>query len=206
MKLVGDALISLPFTLDFCSQGPDVEPLTCRLSETDVMLIFPPSLSEGTDGQGIIAGWAWWTGRSLRLVLEREVDSVDDVPALRAALLATGNEVLRRFLNAYRWRFHAPAVHPVRIDPRVLTLQAVHADGTSEPLEEPFASFFYRSLPPEPPLSTSVNATTVAQLQADVQDSTEPPMDDQLELDAEALEVWGESERANRLREVRNRG
>ena len=200
MKLIADALISLPFTLDFCSQGPDVEPLTCRLADTDATLIFPPSLSEGTDGQGIIAGWAWWTGKSLRLVLERDVDSVDDVPALRETMLAIGNEVLRRFLNAYRWRFHAPGVHPVRIDPRALTLQALHADGTSETLEEPFASFFYRSLPPEPPLSTSVNATTIAQLQADVQDGAEPPMRDQLGLDAEALEAQGEAKRAEKVR------
>ena len=58
MKLIADALISLPFTLDFCAKGPDVEPLTCALNGMDATLFFTPSLSEGTDGQGIFGEWA----------------------------------------------------------------------------------------------------------------------------------------------------
>ena len=44
--------------------------------------------------------------------------------------LATGNEILRRFLNAYRWRFGKPDIHPVAIDARALSLSVQHDDGT----------------------------------------------------------------------------
>ena len=53
MKLIADTLIELPFKLDFCSRKPDVEPLTCELDGASATLFFPPSLSDGTDGQGI---------------------------------------------------------------------------------------------------------------------------------------------------------
>ena len=42
-----DTLIELPLTLDFCSQKPDVEPLTSDLAGTSASLFFPPSLSDG---------------------------------------------------------------------------------------------------------------------------------------------------------------
>lgn len=202
MKLIADTLIELPFKLDFCSQKPDVEPLTCVLNGTSATLFFPPSLSDGTDGQGIFGGWAWWTGKTLRLILERDVSDIDDADALRADALTTGNAILRRFLNTYRWRFGRPDVHPIAIDPRTLTLEVVHDDGSKEVLTEPVASFFYQSMPKEPPLTASVSARTLATLQSDIQNAQEPPLADQLRLDAEALEQQGASERANLIRSL----
>ena len=196
MRLIADTLIELPFKLDFCSQKANVEPLFCHLDGTDITLWFPPSMSDGTDGQGVFGGWAWWTGKTLRLVQEREIADPYDAEALRANALETGNAVLRRFLNAYRWRFHRPDVHPVAIDPRNLTLEIIHDDGTREALPEPVAAFFYQNLPAEPPLETSVNKTTLATLQDDVEQDYSPPVSDQLRLDAEALEAQGEHERA----------
>ncbi|MDQ2798016.1 MAG: hypothetical protein M3Y13_00040 [Armatimonadota bacterium] len=200
MKLIADALIDLPFKLDFCARGPDVDPLTCRLNETDATLYFPPSMGEGTDGQGIFGEWAWWTGKTLRLVLERDVASTDDVESLRAQSLATGNEILRRFLNACRWRLARPDVHPVSIDARTLTLELLHDDGRREALPEPASAFFYQSLPARPPLETSVSAQTLDALTADVRAGQSPPLAEQLRLDAEALEMQGEPGRANLVR------
>ncbi|MBV9849563.1 MAG: hypothetical protein JO250_07735 [Armatimonadetes bacterium] len=200
MKLIADALIELPFKIDLCARGPDVDPLTCILNDMQATLYFPPSLGEGTDGQGIFGEWAWWTGRSLRLTMERELEQIGDYEALRAQALASGNEILRRFLNAYRWRLRRPAVHPIRIDPRALTLEIIHDDGRKEALTEPVASFFYQTMPAKPPLETSVNAATLPTLQADVQAGNEPPLPDQLRLDAEALETQGEPERAELVR------
>ena len=200
MKLIADARIELPFKIDLCACGPDVEPLTCTLNGFHATLFFPPSLGEGTDGQGIFGDWAWWTGRSLRLTLEREIERVGDVESLRETARAAGTEILRRFLNAYRWRLGQPAVHPVAIDPRCLTLEAVHDDGRREALAEPIASFFYQNMPKEPPLETSVNAGTLSALQADVQAGREPPMTEKLRLDAESLESQGETDRAALVR------
>ncbi len=200
MKLIADALLHLPYTLDFCAIGPNVEPLTCHLNGLDCLLWFPPSLSDDTDGQGVFGDWAWWTGKTLRLVQQRDIDSAPDVESVRASALATGNEVLRRFLNAYRWRFGRPDVHPVPIDARVMTLALLHDDGRREELPEPVGAFFYQSLPGEPPLEASVNATTLATLQDDVRAGTEPPMAGQLRLDAEWLDAQGEPERAALIR------
>jgi len=200
MKLIADALITLPFTLDFCAKGPDVAPLTCILNSMDATLFFPPSLSEGTDGQGIFGEWAWWTGSTLRLVLEMPIDGDEDTEDLRTAALATGQEILRRFLNAYRWRFSRPEVHPIALDPRVVSLSVQHDDGHLEALPEPLSSFFYQNMPAHPPLETSVNATTVEVLMADVQAGIAPPLAGQLRLDAEALEAQGETERAELVR------
>lgn len=200
MKLIADALINLPFTLDFCARGPDVDPLTCTLNGFDATLFFPPSLSEGTDGQGIFGEWAWWTGKTLRLVLEQPLDGSEDTEDLRAAALAAGNQILRRFLNAYRWRFGKPGVHPVAIDTRALTLFVQHDDGSIEALTEPSSAFFYQNMPNKPPLETSVNATTLETLQTDVQAGISPPLAEQLRLDAEALEAQGETERAELMR------
>ncbi len=200
MRLLADTLIELPFKLDFCSQRPNVEPLYCHIDGTDVTLWFPPSLSDGTDGQGVFGGWAWWTGKTLRIVQERDIPGPPDADALRAAALDTGNLVLRRFLNTYRWRFGRPDVHPVAIDARRLTLTVAHDDGKVETLPEPFAAFFYQSLPDQPPLASSINATTLATLQDDVQQGYAPPLSGQLRLDAEALETQGEHERAELVR------
>ncbi len=200
MKLIADALISLPFTLDFCAKGPDVEPLTCTLNGMDATLFFPPSLSEGTDGQGIFGEWAWWTGKTLRLVLEQTLMGDADTEDLRKSALATGQEILRRFLNAYRWRFSQPEVHPIVLDPRVVTLSVQHDDGKIEKLPEPLGSFFYQNMPSKPPLETSVNSTTLETLFADIQSAVDPPLAGQLRLDAEALDAQGETERAELVR------
>ncbi len=200
MKLIADALIALPFTLDFCAKGPDVEPLTCTLNGFDATLFFPPSLSEGTDGQGIFGEWAWWTGKTLRVVLECPLSGDEDTEDLRASALATGNELLRRFLNACRWRFGKPQVHPVTIDARTLTLSIQRDNGTIEALAEPLSAFFYQSMPSKPPLETSVNAVTLETLQADVQAGIGAPLAEQLRLDAEALDAQGEIERAELVR------
>ena len=202
MKLLADALIELPFTLDFCARGPDVDPLTVTLYGFDSTLFFPPSLSDGTDGQGIFGEWAWWTGKTLRLVMEQTLVGDEDTEDLRASALTTGQEILRRFLNAYRWRFGQPTVHPIALDARVLSLSIQHDDGHVEALPEPLASFFYQSLPSKPPLETSVNATTLDTLRADVQAKADPPLAGQLRLDAEALEAQGEPERAGLVRSL----
>lgn len=200
VKLIADALIHLPYTLDFCAIGPNVEPLTCHLNGLDCLLWFPPSLSDDTDGQGVFGDWAWWTGKTLRLVQQRDLAEPPDVEAVRASALATGNEVLRRFLNAYRWRFGRPEVYPVLIDSRVMTLHVEHDNGRREALPEPISAFFYQSLPSTPPLEASVNATTLPTLQDDVRAGTEPPMAGQLRLDAEWLDAQGEPERAALVR------
>lgn len=202
MKLIADALIELPFKLDFCCQKPNVEPLICHLDATDITLWFPPSMSDGTDGQGIIGGWAWWTGKTLRIVQEREIPDVFDAEALRESALDTGNEVLRRFLNSYRWRFNRPDVHPISIDARALNLEIVHDDGATEKLTEPFSAFFYKHLPAEPPLNASVNANTLATLRDDIQQNITPPTGDQLRLDAESIEAHGDHHRAALIRSI----
>ena len=199
MKLIADALITLPFTLDFCAKGPDVEPLTCTLNGMDATLFFPPSLSDGTDGQGIFGEWAWWTGKNLRLVLEQTITGGEDTETLRTDALAVGQEILRRFLNAYRWRFSRPEVHPVVLDPRVVTLSVQH-DGKLEKLPEPLSSFFYQNMPSKPPLETSVNTLTLTTLYEDIQTAVDPPLAGQLRLDAEALDAQGEAERAELVR------
>ena len=200
MKLIADALIALPFTLDFCAKGPDVEPLTCTLNGMDATLFFPPSLSEGTDGQGIFGEWAWWTGKNLRLVLEQTITDGEDTETLRTDALAVGQEILRRFLNAYRWRFSQPEVHPIVLDPRVVTLSVQHDDGKLEKLPEPLSSFFYQNMPSKPPLETSVNTLTLMTLYEDIQTAVDPPLAGQLRLDAEALDAQGETERAELVR------
>jgi hypothetical protein len=204
VKLIADALIDLPFTLDFCARGPDVDPLVCTLNGFDATLFFPPSLSEGTDGQGIFGEWAWWTGKTLRLVLEQPLEGGEDTEELRATALATSQGILRRFLNAYRWRFGKPQVHPVVLDARALSLSLQHDDGSVEALSEPLSAFFYQTMPNKPPLETSVNATTLDTLRGDVQAGIPPPLAGQLRLDAEALEAQGEAERAELVRGLIN--
>ncbi len=201
MLLTADALVSLPFALDFCAAGPDVPPLVCTLENWQATLYFPPSLSDDTDGQGIFGDWAWWTGKTLRVVLERAVSDADDADALRADALHAGNETLRRFLNACRVRFSRPEFYPVPIDPRRLTLTLVRDDGRRETLPEPVSAFFYQTMPNEPPVQQSISAETLAALQADVQSGTNPPLAAQWELDAQRLDAQGERQRAALLRE-----
>ena len=205
MKLIADALVELPFTLDFCARGPDVEPLTCTLDGFDATLFFPPSLSEGTDGQGIFGEWAWWTGKTLRLVLEKTLIGEESTEDLRASALTAARALLRRFLNAYRWRLGKPDIHPITLDARALALSLQQDDGRVEALPEPLSAFFYQNMPARPPLETSVNTTTLETLRGDVQSGVSAPLAGLLRLDAEALETQGEGERAELLRELSER-
>ncbi|BDI30016.1 hypothetical protein CCAX7_20670 [Capsulimonas corticalis] len=200
MKLIADIRIELPYALDFCAQGPDLDPLICNLHGANITLFFPPSLSDGTDGQGLFGDWAWWKGTILRLVQEREVSDIDDVEALREIALETGDEIVRRFINSYRWRLARADIYPVRLDPRKLIMSVEHDDGTRETLAEPISAFFYKKLPKDPPLETSVNSKTLAVLQGDVAKGVEPSVSLQLDLDAEALDGQGEYLRAELIR------
>jgi hypothetical protein len=200
LKLIADIRIELPFALDFCATGPDLDPLVCTLQGVQITLYFPPSLSDGTDGQGLFGEWAWWKGTIVRLIQEREVSDVDDVESLREMALETGDEVMRRFINSYRWRLGRADIYPVRLDPRKLILTAEHEDGTRETLAEPISAFFYKNMPKDPPLKTSVNSRTLAMLRDDIAKGVEPNIGLQLDLDAEALEAQGEFLRAELIR------
>lgn len=202
MKLTADVLVQLPFALDFCATRPHVEPLLCEMEGWHATLWFPPSMADGTDGKGVFANWAWWTGTTLRVVLERDVESVGDPDALRKRALETANMLIRRLLNSYRVRFGRADVHPVRIDPRALALSVTRENGAVEQLPEPEGAFFYQGMPSGPPLTTSVNAETLTALAADVQDGHEQPIAEQLALDAFALDLQGETERAAALRRL----
>ena len=202
MTLTADVLVRLPFPLDFCATRPHVEPLLCEIDGWSATLWFPPSMADGTDGKGVFANWAWWTGTTLRVVLERDTDGLMEPEAVRQSALETVNTVLRRFLNSYRVKFQRADVHPVRADARALTLSVTHPDGTREQLPEPEGAFFYQSMPPGPPLQTSVNKDTMADLTADVQNGQEQAADAQFALDAAALDAQGETHRAALLRRL----
>lgn len=199
MKVIAEANVDLPFNLDFCARGPLVEAISATIGRIPVVLHFPPSLSELTDGKGIFGEWAWWTGRRLRVTMQWETPAAD-VEVLRGAAQTAGDEMLRRFLNAYRWRFARADVNPVRIDVQALELFEVVPDGTRHALAEPSSAFFYRNMPEEAPIETSVNITTHDMLQRDVREKREPPVADQLDLDAEALDAQGEYLRAELVR------
>jgi hypothetical protein len=200
MKLIADITVDLPFTIDICAQGPNADPLICSIGGYQAILYFPPSLGEGTDGQGIYGDWAWWTGRSLRIVLERHLEVAEETDLLRAEALQTVNQILRRFLNAYRYRLNRPEAHPVQADFQRLSLEIIGEDGRREALPEPIASFLRKSQSALPPLDMSISAKTLALLQDDVQTGHEPPLLKQLEMDATLLETQGEFERAVWLR------
>ena len=144
--------------------------------------------------------WAWWTGKSLRLILEQPLEGDEDTEALRESAQATSQEILRRFLNAYRWRFGHADVHPIVLDARALSLSLQHSNGKIEALSEPSSAFFYQNMPKSAPLETTVNATTLETLRTDIQSGIDPPLAGQLRLDAEALEAQGEAERAELVR------
>ena len=202
MKIIADAIVDLPYKLDFCAQGPDTDPITCQVGGFAVTLHFPPSLSETTDGQGIFGEWSWWTGRRLRMWLENDLPDQDDVDAIRAMVIEAADEVLRRFLKSYRHRFGRPDVYPVRVDPREVVLYEILPDDSRMPLPEPVESFFYQTMPAGPPLQTSINATTHDTLERDVRDGYEPSMSVQLDMDAETIEAQGDFLRADLIRSL----
>lgn len=198
MHILADSLVHLPFRLDFCAKGPDVVPITCDIDRYHTILYFPPSMSDGTDGQGIFSEWAWWTGTILRVTIEFDVAEDFEVEVARRAAIQTGDEVLRRFLNAYRLKFDRPDVHPVKIDVRKLTLTGIHPDGRHETLPEPFDSFFYRTMPTEPPLGLSLNETNRKEIEAAVCNPiSDAAMPEHLRLDAQRLRAHGEHARAD---------
>ena len=198
MHILADTLLHLPFRLDFCAKGPDVEPITCDIDECHAILYFPPSMSDGTDGQGIFGEWAWWTGTILRITIEFDVATDCDVEVARRTAIQTGDEVLRRFLNAYRLKFTRPDVHPVKIDVRQLTLTATHPDGRHEILPEPFDSFFYRTMPSEPPLERSLNENNRKDIEAEMSNpQSDAAIREHLTLDAQRLRTQGEHARAD---------
>jgi hypothetical protein len=204
MKVVGDVTVSLPYVLNFCAKGPDVEPIVVALDDVEVTLFFPPSMSDGTVGQSFFpSGWAWWTGSTLRLtVTSPALESQIDVEEARRHLLLYANHVLRRFLNAYRVRFHQPQIHAVLIDPKEFVLSIRYENGVSDLLPEPESEFFFRHLPSDAPLNTSVNTTTLDHLRGEITSGSEVAVEQQLVLDAEWLESIGESDRANFIRKM----
>lgn len=196
-------MIGLPFTLDYCAQGPSVDPLHVEQGGILITIVFPPSMSEGTVGRSFFpTGWAWWTGLTLRLDMRASVApaELDNPDALRRRLLATGNLVLRKFLNAYRIRFNRPDVHPVAIDPKALELKLVEDDGTESALPEPVEDFFYNTTPDDAPLASSINAVTVEELGQFM--FGEQSVADHLRLDVLWLRGIGEDERAAALEKL----
>jgi hypothetical protein len=198
MKVNGDVTVQLPFTLDFCAKGPDVDPLPFSMSGFDGLIFFPPSMSEGTVGQSFFSsGWAWWTGTSLRLKLSQDIsESSFHIADTRRNLLEMANLALRYFLNKYRILFHRPDVHPVLVNPKDLELTIEFDDGRIEDLPEPIEAFFYQSIPDNAPLESSINSTTIPNLTDFVSSNSVPLIREHLLLDAEWLEVLGEKERA----------
>lgn len=199
MNIIADATVDLPYNLDFCAQGADIDPISSRVGNLSVTIYFPAALTDGTDGQGKFGDWSWWTGRRLRIWVEGDIDA-NDVSAIREVAIDAADEVLRRLLKSYRWRFGRPDVFPVRIDPRRVDLYQVLDDGDREALPEPVEAFFYQSMPSEPPLKTSINSTTLDQFERDIRENNEPPVSVQFDLDAEALEAQGDFLRADMLR------
>lgn len=211
MNIIADTTLDLPFKLDFCAQGADIDPISCRIGSLSVTIYFPPSLSETTDGQGKFGDWAWWTGRRLRLWIEGEVGppapnnagpgvSTEELAALREVIQDAADEVLRRLIKSYRWRFGRPDLYPVRVDPRAVDLYEVLDNGERQALPEPVEAFFYQTMPSAPPLQTSINSSTLDQLERDIREGNEPPVSVQFDLDAEALEAQGDFLRADMLR------
>jgi hypothetical protein len=148
------------------------------------------------------SGWAWWTGNRLRLLLVYTLgDLHPDLEQVRATLVDTANDVLRRFLNACRRNFRNPALHPVRIDPRLMTL-VLEDNGVREALPEPVEAMFFRNLPADEPLQTSVNDRTTADLIGAMVGEHIPSLSEQLALDAAWLESLGEPERAAQIRSL----
>ncbi len=205
MQVEASITVTLPFDLDFCAEGPSVEPIAVTLSGVDVVVNFPPSMAEGTDGQSFFpSGWAWWKGHSLLIDLSQKVgpDDLDAIDELRVRFGDAADEALRRFLSAYRVRLNQPQVHPVRIDRKSVQLVLIRDDGETEALPEPLSEFFYNHTPPEPPLASSVNSTTLGALTDDVRSGVGATVADHIRLDVAWLESLGETERAAFLRKA----
>jgi hypothetical protein len=203
LQIEASLTVTLPFTLDFCAEGPNVPPLTATIDGVDIAINFPPSMSDGADGQSFYpSGWAWWKGHALLVDLARVVtaDDLDSVEDVRKVFGDVADEALRRFLNAYRVRLTRPDVHPVRIDRMNVQLVLIGDDGSTEALPEPVSAFFYNQMPHEAPLNSSLNSTNITALEADVRDGNEPSLASQLALDAAWLESLGEVKRAEALR------
>lgn len=198
MKIIADTVVPLPFALHFCAEGPEVDPLTTCIGGFDATLYFPPSLGDGTDGKGLFGSWAWWTGTSLRLVLETETEELDDdgVARLHARACDAGTHLLRGFLNACRLQLDRPEIHPVTIDPSGLELSEVRDDGSMVTLGSPGSGSFFDRLPADPPLATSINRSTLGRLKYEMESDAAPPLAAMLRLDARLLRSQGEPERA----------
>jgi hypothetical protein len=204
MQIIGDVTVSLPYALDFCAKGPDVEPISLSLDGVEIVLYFPPSMSEGTIGQSFFSsGWAWWTGTTLRITTTVSVSSNEtEVDEIRSLLLQSANNVLHRFLNSYRLQFHKSQVYPVLIDEKEFQLTLLQDDGTSSALPEPETAFFYHKIPTDAPLQTSVNSTTLDLLRDSLIAHSEPDVQSQLRLDAEWFELLGNPSKADLLRNL----
>jgi len=204
MRLIAQALVRLPFTLDFCAVGSEAPAIEWQRDGIEFALRFPPSLTEGTCGKSIYPdGWAWWTGERIVIEAGLPIDPAgNDLEALRDRVLREMNQVVRTFLNSYRLRFHRPDIHSVPIDPAVLALVLEHDDGSRESLPDAVDTLSHLSLPAEPPLDSSVNETTIGQFKHDLEGNVEQPVAAQLALDAEWLRSLGEHERASALEKL----
>lgn len=199
MKVIADALIKLPFELDYCAKGPNVDPLSFEHDGWSALLYFPPSMSDGTDGKGIFHEWAWWTGTTLRLVLEQTVETALDPEPLRQSAAQAISGLVRSFLNTYRIMFTRPDVCPIRIEASNVRLLLESEDGTCEELPEASDGYFFNKMPAEPPLTLSLNETNIAKLhEIMLRGETGSPLD-HLRLDIQRLRSQGELERASQL-------
>ena len=204
MKIFADALVHLPYPLHFCAEGPDVDPLTTSIDGFEATLYFPPSLSEGTDGKGIFGTWAWWTGTTLRVVLETELASLeeDGLIEIHTRARLTGNKLLSVFLNSCRLRLDRPEIFPVAIPSDTLTIYEVADDGTMHILDGPDTDIFFQGMPNEPPIATSINKSTLEGLKQDLESKRTAPVEEMLRLDARLLRSRGEAERATVLEDM----
>ena len=202
MKVIGDVTVQLPFTIDYCAKGPDVDPLSLSLIGKDLTIFFPPSMSEGTDGKSFFdTGWAWWTGTSLRVLISEELTSGEiRSEDIRAELVGAINEGISRFLNACRLLFHRPDIFPVQISGKELQVVVQHSNGDTQSLPESSDSFFFQHIPSVAPLEISVNATTLSIIQDEMDRCKDERISQHIDLDAEWLESLGESGRAAALR------
>jgi hypothetical protein len=198
LKIFADALVHLPFPLHFCAEGPDIDPITTSIDGFNATLYFPPSLSEGTDGKGIFGTWAWWTGNTLRVVLETELVSleVDGLIEIHTRARLTGNKLLSIFLTSCRLRLDRPEIFPVAIPADSLSIYQVHEDGSMQILDGPDTGIFFQNMPADPPLATSINTTTLERLKHDLESKKPAPVEEMLRLDARLLRSRGETERA----------
>jgi hypothetical protein len=204
VKIIADALVHLPYPLHFCAEGPDVDPLTTSIDGFEATLYFPPSLSEGTDGKGIFGTWAWWTGTTLRIVLETELASLeeDGLIEIHTRARLTGNKLLSAFLNSCRLRLDRPEIFPVSIPADSLTIYEVQSDGTMHILDGPDTGLFFQTMPADPPMATSINKTTLDGIRNDLESKQAAPIEEMLRLDARLLRSRGETERATVLEDL----